>query len=203
MDKGGGPSQKRVPRPGVPASRRPQGQVLDVGWREQPWAGARKLGKSWQGAQRLGRAAGLGGVGWGSLAVQPEEDKHEPKKRQDHSWDRGIMVTALGKAMKARPGACRAHTASGGCRTRVCTCVSACVYWLSPSATLGAHFPPDPLRPLPLPSPGFGVLLCAKHQPPTLKVSYSPVSGTPTPPHPLSPAHPSLPGPRQPGAAPT
>ena len=26
------------------------------------------------------------------------------KKRQDHSWDRGIMLTALGKAMKARPG---------------------------------------------------------------------------------------------------
>lgn len=26
------------------------------------------------------------------------------KKRQDHSWDKGIIVTALGKAMKARPG---------------------------------------------------------------------------------------------------
>lgn len=26
------------------------------------------------------------------------------KKRQDHSWDKGIMVTALGKAMKAKPG---------------------------------------------------------------------------------------------------
>lgn len=26
------------------------------------------------------------------------------KKRQDHSWDKGIIVTALGKAMKASPG---------------------------------------------------------------------------------------------------
>lgn len=26
------------------------------------------------------------------------------KKRQDHSWDKGIIVTALGNAMKARPG---------------------------------------------------------------------------------------------------
>lgn len=32
------------------------------------------------------------------------------KKRQDHSWDKGIIVTALGKAMKARPGPA-SHTA--------------------------------------------------------------------------------------------
>lgn len=31
------------------------------------------------------------------------------KKRQDHSWDKGIIVTALGKAMKASPGPVR-HT---------------------------------------------------------------------------------------------
>jgi hypothetical protein len=29
------------------------------------------------------------------------------KKRQDHSWDKGIIVTALGKAMKASPGPAR------------------------------------------------------------------------------------------------
>lgn len=33
------------------------------------------------------------------------------KKRQDHSWDRGIIVTALGKAMKASPGPAKHSTA--------------------------------------------------------------------------------------------
>lgn len=53
------------------------------------------------------------------------------KKRQDHSWDRGIMVTALGKAIKASPGPA-GHThrqgswgsaAPGKPLTHVCVCM--------------------------------------------------------------------------------
>lgn len=36
------------------------------------------------------------------------------KKRQDHSGDKGIIVTALGKAMKARPGPARHTTQLSG-----------------------------------------------------------------------------------------
>lgn len=39
------------------------------------------------------------------------------KKRQDHSWDKGIIVTALGKAMKASPGPARHTTQLGGLQT--------------------------------------------------------------------------------------
>lgn len=39
------------------------------------------------------------------------------KKRQDHSWDKGIMVTALGKAMKASPGPAGHTTQLGGLQT--------------------------------------------------------------------------------------
>lgn len=39
------------------------------------------------------------------------------KKRQDHSWDKGIIVTALGKAMKASPGPAGHTTQLSGLQT--------------------------------------------------------------------------------------
>lgn len=39
------------------------------------------------------------------------------KKRQDHNWDKGIIVTALGKAMKASPGPAGHTTQLGGLQT--------------------------------------------------------------------------------------
>lgn len=128
-DKGGSPSQKRVPRPGVPlppTSRTGPGHAME---KERPWAGARELGKVLAGSTEAGKgAAGWGGVGVEQTWLSSPRKMSMMKKRQDHSWDRGIMVTALGKAMKARPGPAGHTQHQGGPPARACArvCLPAC-----------------------------------------------------------------------------
>ena len=100
------------------------------------------------------------GGGGANLAVQPEEDEHD-EEEAGPQLGQGHHGHGLGEGDEGQAGACRAHTASGGpARTRVCTCVSACVRWLSQSTTLGSTLS---TRPLASPSslPGFwGPALC-------------------------------------------
>lgn len=82
----------------------------------------------------LGRA----GLEWRTWLSSPRK-MSIMKKRQDHSWDKGIIVTALGNAMKARPGPARAQhnqvstgllLPSGSAplwRHCVCACESICM----------------------------------------------------------------------------
>ena len=128
--KGGSPSQKRVPRPGVtptpPTSRTGPGHGMEG---ERPWAGARGLGKVLAGSTEAGKGTeGWGGVGVGQTWLSSPRKISMMKKRQDHSWDRGIMVTALGKAMKARPGPAGHTQHQGGPPARTCArvCLPAC-----------------------------------------------------------------------------
>ena len=93
------------------------------------WAGARELGKVLAGSAEAGKgAAGWGGVGVEQTWLSSPRKMSMMKKRQDHSWDRGIMVTALGKAMKARPGPAGHTQHQGGPPARACArvCLPAC-----------------------------------------------------------------------------
>ena len=86
---------------------------------ERPWAGARELGKVLAGSTEAGK---------GQTWLSSPRKISMMKKRQDHSWDRGIMVTALGKAMKARPGPAGHTQHQGGLSTHACArmCLPAC-----------------------------------------------------------------------------
>lgn len=168
--KGGGPSQKGSPRPGYP----PPADLKDRSW---TWdGGGATLGWGQEAGESPGRehrgwegAAGLGGGGGGAnLAVQPEEGQHD-EEEAGPQLGQGHHGHGLGKTMKPGREACRAHTASGRpVRTRVCTCVSACVCWLSPVCYSREHPFPPVRSPLPLPSPWFwGPALCQAHRPST------------------------------------
>lgn len=179
VGKEGSPSQKRVPRPGVPptpTSRTGPGHGMEG---EQPWAGARGLGKVLAGSTEAGKGTagwGQGGGGGANLAVQPEEDKHD-EEEAGPQLGQGHHGHGLGEGDEGQAGACRAHTASGGpTRTHVCTCMYACVCWLSPSTTLGstlsAHPPIIPsVRLSLLPPLVLGSCSVPSIAPPMLKVS--------------------------------
>ena len=103
----GGAKQVAPPGRGGRASPdQPQGQAPDAGARAgKSGRGTARSGRLWRRTQKLVRGSqGGGGRGRGRTWLSSPRKMSMMKKRQDHSWDRGIMLTALGKAMKARPG---------------------------------------------------------------------------------------------------
>lgn len=187
--------------PGGTGPRRPSRTGPGRGMEgEPPWAGARKLGKVLAGSTEAGKGLqGWAGWGWGKLAVQPEEDKHD-EEEAGPQLGQGIMVTALGEGDEGQAGPAGHTQHQEACpHTRVHVCV--CLRVLAEPVCYSREHTFHPSAALSLCPPlVLGSCSVPSTAPQRRKVSYSPVLGHPPHPTLCPPAHPFPPGPRQPGS---